>query len=370
MARRPTKPSTAQRVPNVNVRDRVPQAAIDDVVRQIVARFRPRRIVLFGSYAEGQPRPDSDVDLLVVLETSLRETEQAVQICQAIEYHFGLDLIVRTPRRWLGGWPSATLSYVTSLPAGKPSMHELTSERIEKAEGDYATAGRELRARRRPNCDAARFHAQQTAEKYLEAYLHEFRITVPRTHSLIDLLELSLTHDPDFELQRAGLVLLERSGSSISRTRGLTAGERCTSMVVRYDGPSLNGKASTAPAEVIDLGGAVRDLCLARTGSAPRRPHMLVFNGGEDASTRGNTHAGPAPAVRPGFPAGPLLPDKPDRPVAEYPPPQATAPPELRRPEHPRPGDPPIHPCAERDRLPRLPTRRGLSGGLYLGDVT
>src|ERR687887_210288 len=97
MVRQPTKPSMAKRVPNVNVRDRVPQAAIDDVVRQIAARFRPRRIILFGSYAEGQPRPDSDVDLLVVLETSLRETEQAVQICQAIEYHFGLDLIVRTP---------------------------------------------------------------------------------------------------------------------------------------------------------------------------------------------------------------------------------------------------------------------------------
>jgi len=31
---------------------------------------------------------------------------------------------------------------------------------------------------------------------------------------------------------------------------------------------------------VIDLGGAARDLCLARTGTAPRRPHMLVFNGG------------------------------------------------------------------------------------------
>jgi hypothetical protein len=37
------------------------------------------------------------VDLLVVMDTPLKETEQAVQICQTIEYHFGLDLIVRTP---------------------------------------------------------------------------------------------------------------------------------------------------------------------------------------------------------------------------------------------------------------------------------
>lgn len=36
-------------------------------------------------------------------------------------------------------------------------------------------------------------------------------------------------------------------------------------------------KAITAP-EVIDLGGAARSLCIAQTGSAPRRPHMLLFN--------------------------------------------------------------------------------------------
>jgi hypothetical protein len=46
-----------------------------------------------------------------------------------------------------------------------------------------------------------------------------------------------------------------------------------------YPGDSLSGKdAATATPEVIDLGGAARDLCLARTGTAPRRPHMHMFN--------------------------------------------------------------------------------------------
>lgn len=40
---------------------------------------------------------ESDVDLLVVMDTQLKEIEQAVQICQAIDYHFGLELIVRKP---------------------------------------------------------------------------------------------------------------------------------------------------------------------------------------------------------------------------------------------------------------------------------
>jgi DNA-binding beta-propeller fold protein YncE len=46
-----------------------------------------------------------------------------------------------------------------------------------------------------------------------------------------------------------------------------------------YPGDSLSGQdAATATPEVIDLGGAARDLCLARTGTAPRRPHMQMFN--------------------------------------------------------------------------------------------
>ena len=52
-------------------------------------------------------------------------------------------------------------------------MNPLTSEWIEKAEGDLLTAEREYRARNRPNYDAVCFHAQQTAEKYLKAWLQE-----------------------------------------------------------------------------------------------------------------------------------------------------------------------------------------------------
>ena len=41
------------------------QAFVDEVVRQ----FQPERVVLFGSYAYGQPTEDSDVDLLVIMDT-------------------------------------------------------------------------------------------------------------------------------------------------------------------------------------------------------------------------------------------------------------------------------------------------------------
>jgi predicted nucleotidyltransferase len=88
---------------------------LDTVVHEIVARFRPHKIILFGSYAYGTPTKDSDLDLLVILDTPLNETEQAVRICQAIHYDFGLDLIVRTPQ---------TLN--KRLAMGDPFLREIT----------------------------------------------------------------------------------------------------------------------------------------------------------------------------------------------------------------------------------------------------
>lgn len=86
----------ARRIPDVNRRRRIPAWAIRWIVDQIAERFAPRKIILFGSYARGNPRPESDVDLLVVMRTR-REGDQSLRIRQAIECPFALDLIVRTP---------------------------------------------------------------------------------------------------------------------------------------------------------------------------------------------------------------------------------------------------------------------------------
>ena len=86
-------------VPTIYERVRIPQSVISELARQIVEKFQPKRIILFGSYAWGNPSPESDVDLLVVMETPHREAEQALQIYQQLDYLFGLDLLVITPER-------------------------------------------------------------------------------------------------------------------------------------------------------------------------------------------------------------------------------------------------------------------------------
>ena len=89
-------------------------------------------------------------------------------------------------------------------------MKSATTEWVSKAEGDFATAGRELRARKSPNYDAVCFHCQQCAEKYLKAVLQENEQHIPKIHNLIELMLLCEKMDSSFEMLRADLVTMER----------------------------------------------------------------------------------------------------------------------------------------------------------------
>ena len=70
---------------------------IRQLSRRIAHEFKPRRIVLFGSYAAGTPTADSDVDLLVVLPHEGRSVEKSVEMRLKLRPAFPLDLLVRTP---------------------------------------------------------------------------------------------------------------------------------------------------------------------------------------------------------------------------------------------------------------------------------
>jgi HEPN domain-containing protein len=89
-------------------------------------------------------------------------------------------------------------------------MNPAVDEWVAKAEGDFLTAGRELRVRKSPNYDAVCFHAQQCAEKYLKAMLQENDKHIPKIHNLIELMLLCEEIDNSFEMLRADLVTMER----------------------------------------------------------------------------------------------------------------------------------------------------------------
>ena len=66
-------------------------------VDEVVRRFRPHAVILFGSYAYGRPNSDSDVDLMVVMPHRGSAAQAATRIRLACPRSFPMDLLVRSP---------------------------------------------------------------------------------------------------------------------------------------------------------------------------------------------------------------------------------------------------------------------------------
>lgn len=78
-------------------------------------------------------------------------------------------------------------------------MKPRTREWVDKAEGDFITAGRELEATQALNYDSVCFHAQQCVEKYFKARLYEADIPFSKIHDLRVLLTSLLLLEPTWQ---------------------------------------------------------------------------------------------------------------------------------------------------------------------------
>lgn len=74
---------------------------LDEMVRRLVAEFQPEKIILFGSYAWGEPNEDSDVDLYVIVpdngEKAIDRMHRAY--CCVSGLGMPVDVLVRTRSR-------------------------------------------------------------------------------------------------------------------------------------------------------------------------------------------------------------------------------------------------------------------------------
>ena len=70
---------------------------LKEVTAKIVKKFKPRQIILFGSWAWGNPGPDSDVDLFIVKKTN--NTRHLARKIDSFIFPrpFPLDIIVYNP---------------------------------------------------------------------------------------------------------------------------------------------------------------------------------------------------------------------------------------------------------------------------------
>lgn len=71
---------------------------LPEAVERIVQRFQPLRIILFGSWARGDARPDSDIDLLIVLPQIENKRQALIRIGNELsDLPISKDIVVTTP---------------------------------------------------------------------------------------------------------------------------------------------------------------------------------------------------------------------------------------------------------------------------------
>lgn len=87
-------------------RDKWIQKIIREIVEKIKQEYSPEKIILFGSYAYGNPTEESDIDLLIIKNTKERIVDRMVRIYkivgtiknEEIKYNIDLSPFVVTPK--------------------------------------------------------------------------------------------------------------------------------------------------------------------------------------------------------------------------------------------------------------------------------
>ena len=90
-------------------------ALLDEIVQRILRAGSPRRIVLFGSRADGEPRPDSDLDLLIVEDSEVPRYRRPAPYLRALLGVFpAKDIVVWTPAE-IEAWREVPNAFVTTI---------------------------------------------------------------------------------------------------------------------------------------------------------------------------------------------------------------------------------------------------------------
>jgi len=93
---------------------------LDEIVARILAVSQPEQIILFGSYARGDARPDSDVDLLVLEAGVTKPRQESVRLRRALRgLRVPIDVIVATPEQANRYRNAIGLIYAPALKEGK-----------------------------------------------------------------------------------------------------------------------------------------------------------------------------------------------------------------------------------------------------------
>jgi len=96
----------------------LPNHLLDQITQKLVINLHPEQIILFGSYAYGEPTEDSDIDLLVIVSQSdeprYRRSRQAYKALRGIGISKDILVMTRAEVERKANVPSSLISQVLS----------------------------------------------------------------------------------------------------------------------------------------------------------------------------------------------------------------------------------------------------------------
>lgn len=93
----------------------VTQEQIDEIKRRIVENITPEKIILFGSYVDGNPTEDSDLDLLIVKDSHIPRYKRGREIRKYLRgLKIPVDLVVYTKDE-IQKWSNVKTAFITTV---------------------------------------------------------------------------------------------------------------------------------------------------------------------------------------------------------------------------------------------------------------
>ena len=77
------------------------QKHLQKVTKVIVDKYRPEKIILFGSAVDGDIHEDSDADLVVIKDTATNFYDRIGEVSGIVPHGIPLDILVYTPEEFL-----------------------------------------------------------------------------------------------------------------------------------------------------------------------------------------------------------------------------------------------------------------------------
>jgi len=176
------------------------ESVLNEIIGKLKENYDPLKVILFGSYAYGEPTDDSDIDLFIVKNTDKRRSDRFVDVKRVLynsNIRVPISPLVYTKEELEERVRIGDDFILEILQKGVVLYEKAISWRMDwKGRGDFKAA--KILFKKVENFDVVLFHLQQAVEKYIKGFLVYNGWKLKRIHDLEVLIQDAIVFDQLF----------------------------------------------------------------------------------------------------------------------------------------------------------------------------